>query len=124
MIAQRLVRLVCPDCAGDIPLTADQVATLGVKHPEDYAGKLLVRQGTGCVKCRQTGYYGRAGIFEVLAVNKRMRQMISDGHTRSALAHRAQDGLRAMREHAIHKIADGVTSFDEAIQATLDVEVR
>jgi general secretion pathway protein E len=125
VIAQRLVRLVCPDCAREIPLTADQVATLGVKHPEDYAGQLLSRLGEGCVKCRQTGFYGRSGIFEVLAVNKRLRQAISDGVTPEALWRTArQDGLRVLREHAIHKIADGVTSFDEGIQATLDVEIR
>jgi general secretion pathway protein E len=101
------------------------VATLGVKHPEDYAGQLLSRHGEGCVKCRQTGYYGRSGIFEVLAVNKRLRQAISDGATPEALWRTArQDGLRVLREHAIHKIADGVTSFDEGIQATLDVETR
>lgn len=125
VIAQRLVRLVCPGCAADIPLTADQVAVLGVKHPEDYAGTLLAREGTGCVKCRQTGYYGRAGVFEVLPVNRRLRQAISEGLTPEVLWRTArQDGLRALREHAIHKIADGITSFDEAIQATLDVEVR
>lgn len=125
VIAQRLVRLICPNCAADLALTADQIAALGVKHPEDYAGELLCRQGAGCVKCRNTGYHGRSGVFEVLAVNKRLRQAISDGVTPEILWRTAcQDGLRVLREHAIHKIAEGATSFDEAMQATLDVETR
>ncbi len=125
VVGQRLVRMVCPSCTADIPLTADQVAVLGVKHPEDYAGKLLVRRGEGCVKCRYTGYYGRSGIFEVLGVNRRLRQMISDGVSPEVLWRTArQDGLRILREHAVHKIADGVTSFDEAMQSTHDAEVR
>jgi general secretion pathway protein E len=125
VIAQRLVRLICPNCSTDIPLASDQVAALGVKHPEDYEGKLLGRYGAGCVKCRNTGYYGRSGVFEVLSVNKRLRQAISDGVTPEVLWRTArQDGLRALREHAIHKIAEGATSFDEGMQATLDVETR
>jgi len=125
VIAQRLVRLVCPGCAADIPLTADQMAAIGIKHPDDYAGQLLTRYGSGCIKCRQTGLYGRSGIFEVLAINKRLRQAISDGAAPEELWRIArQDGLRSLREHAIHKIAGGVTSFDEGIQATLDTEVR
>jgi len=125
VIAQRLVRLICPNCATDIALTADQIAGLGVKHPEDYAGELLCRQGTGCVKCRNTGYRGRSGVFEVLPVNKRLRQAISDGLAPEILWRTArQDGLRVLREHAVHKIAEGATSFEEAMQATLDVEAR
>jgi general secretion pathway protein E len=125
VIAQRLVRLICPGCGADIALTADQIAALGVTHPEDYSGDLLARHGLGCVKCRNTGYHGRSGVFEILAVNKRLRQAISDGATPEVLWRTArQDGLRILREHAIHKIAGGATSFDEAMQATLDVESR
>jgi general secretion pathway protein E len=121
--AQRLVRQVCPGCAEDVPLTADEVDALGVPHPEDHAGKLLGRRGQGCAKCRLTGYYGRSGIFEVLGVNARLRHLIAEGATPEILQRTArQDGLRSLREHAIRKVASGVTSFEEAIQATADVE--
>jgi len=100
--AQRLVRQVCPACAEDVPLTADEVDALGVPHPEDHAGKLLGRRGQGCNKCRLTGYYGRSGIFEVLGVNARMRHLIAEGATPEVLQRTArQDGLRSLREHAI-----------------------
>ncbi len=123
VVAQRLVRQVCPSCAEDVPLTADEVAGLGVPHPEDHAGELLARRGAGCAKCRYTGYYGRAGLFEILAVNARLRHLIADGATPEALVRTArQDGLKSLREHAVQKVASGVTSYEEAMRATADVE--
>jgi general secretion pathway protein E len=123
VVAQRLVRQVCPSCATDLPLTADEVHALGVPHPEDHAGKLIARRGQGCTKCRYTGFYGRSGIFEVLAVNPRLRHLIAEGATPEVLQRTArQDGLRSLREHAIRKVAAGATSFEEAMRATADVE--
>ncbi|WP_242395596.1 GspE/PulE family protein [Anaeromyxobacter oryzisoli] len=123
VVAQRLVRQVCPACAADVPLTADEVAALGVPHPEDHAGELLARRGQGCPKCRHTGYYGRSGIFEVLPVNARLRHLVAEGATPEVLQRTArQDGLRSLREHAVRKVAAGVTSFEEAMRATADVE--
>jgi general secretion pathway protein E len=121
--AQRLVRQVCPSCAEDVLLTADEVDALGVPHPEDYAGKLLARRGIGCSKCRFTGYYGRSGIFEILGVNARLRHLVADGATPEVLQRTArQDGHRSLREHAVRKVAAGVTAFEEAMRATADVE--
>ena len=123
VVAQRLVRQVCPACAEDVPLTADEVAGLGVPHPEDHAGELLARRGAGCTKCRFTGFYGRAGLFEILAVNARLRHLIADGATPEALIRTArQDGLKSLRENAVRKVAAGVTSYEEAMRATADVE--
>jgi general secretion pathway protein E len=123
VVAQRLVRQVCPSCAADLPLTADEVHALGVPHPEDHAGKLVARRGEGCTKCRFTGYYGRSGIFEVLPVNARIRHLIAEAATPEVLARTArQDGLRSLREHAVRKIASGATSFEEAMRATADAE--
>ena len=125
VVAQRLVRQVCPSCAEDVPLTADEVAELGVAHPEDWAGKLIARRGQGCSKCRHTGYYGRTGIFEVLPVNARLRHLVAEGGTPEALLRTArQDGLRSLREHAVRKVAAGTTSFEEAIRGTADAGDR
>jgi general secretion pathway protein E len=123
VVAQRLVRQVCPSCAADVPLTADEIQALAVPHPEDHAGQLLARRGQGCAKCRFTGYYGRTGIFEVLPVNARLRHLVAEGATPEVLARTArQDGQRSLRDHAVRKIAAGVTSFEEAFRATADVE--
>ena len=123
VVAQRLVRGVCPNCAEDVLLTADQVAELGVRHPEEHAGKLIARRGLGCPKCRYTGYFGRTGIYEILAVNHRLRHLIAEGATPEVLARTArQDGLRTLREHAVLKVASGATSFEEAMRSTADSE--
>jgi general secretion pathway protein E len=123
VVAQRLVRGVCPNCAEDVLLTADQVAELGVRHPEEHAGKLVARRGTGCPKCRYTGFFGRTGIFEILSVNHRLRHLIAEGATPEVLARTArQDGLRTLREHAVLKVAAGATSFEEAMRSTADSE--
>ena len=123
VVAQRLVRKVCPGCAEDALLTADEVSQLGVKHPEDWAARLLARRGQGCAKCRYTGYHGRSGIFEVLPLNPRLRRLVAEGATPDVLSRTArQDGLRSMREHAIRKVASGVTSFEEAVYGTADAE--
>jgi len=121
VVAQRLVRQVCPGCAEDVPLTADEVAGLGVKHPEDHAGKLIARRGQGCAKCRYTGYYGRTGLFEILEVNSRLRHLVAEGATPEVLQRTArQDGLQSLRAHAVRKVASGATSYEEAMRATAD----
>jgi len=123
VVAQRLVRQVCPLCAEDVPLTADEVADLGVPHPEDHAGQLLARRGQGCAKCRYTGYWGRTGLFEILGINARLRHLIAEGATPEVLLRTArQDGLKSLREHAVRKVASGATAFEEAMRATADVE--
>jgi general secretion pathway protein E len=123
VISQRLVRHVCGACASDVVLTADELRAVGVTHPEEQAGKLLARRGAGCAKCRYTGYYGRAGIFEVLPVNARLRRLISDSASPEALLRTArQDGLRPLREHAVAKIASGLTTLEEALRVTADAE--
>jgi general secretion pathway protein E len=123
VLAQRLVRKVCAGCGEDVMLTTDEIAELGVKHPEEYAGKLLARRGAGCPRCRYTGFYGRSGIFELLTVNRRLRQLIAERATPDALLRAArQEGLRTLRDHAVRKVASGVTSLDEAVRATADAE--
>ncbi|MHB8878653.1 MAG: GspE/PulE family protein [Myxococcaceae bacterium] len=125
VLAQRLVRAVCPSCTVDVPLTADEVAELGVVHPEDFAGKLLARRGPGCPRCRYTGFYGRTGLFEVLSIERRLRALISEGASPDVLERTAlQDGLRTLRDHAVLKVAGGVTSFEEAMRATSDAEAE
>ncbi len=123
VVAQRLVRKVCASCGEDVVLTTDELAALGVRHPDEHAGMLLARRGAGCPRCRFTGYYGRSAIFELFGSSPRIRQLVAEGTTPEAL-HRAarQDGLRTLREHAVRKVALGATSVEEALRATADVE--
>ncbi len=123
VVAQRLVRKVCSACGEDVVLTVDEMAALGVRHPDEYAGQLLARRGPGCARCRYTGFWGRSAIFELFSVNTRMRQLIAEAVTPEALRRAAlQDGMRVLREHAVRKVALGVTALEEALRATSDLE--
>jgi general secretion pathway protein E len=122
-LAQRLVRKVCPTCARETPLDARQLSALGVKHPEDHAGTVLATIGVGCPKCRNTGYYGRTGIFELLTATPRIGSAISSGADSNALFELARtDGMKTLREHALRKLVDGMTSIDEVLRATAEVD--
>jgi general secretion pathway protein E len=125
VMAQRLLRQVCPRCARPTTLASDQIAALGLGRPEDLVGKLQVAQGEGCVYCRGTGYHGRTGIFEILPVTAKTRQLIQAGAESAEIEKAARlEGMRSLRENGVRKLAAGLTTFDEVWGATADIEQR
>jgi general secretion pathway protein E len=121
VVAQRLVRCICPPCAVEGYLTPTQVDALGLKVPVDRREQLHVRWGEGCVECRHTGLYGRSGVFEMLDVGRRIRGLINEGRDAGELAHAARvEGMESLREAAIRKLADGATTFEEVVRITAD----
>jgi len=122
-MAQRLLRTVCSRCAKPTTLAVDQIAALGLGRPEDLEGKLQVVTGEGCPRCLGTGYYGRAGIFELLPIGTKARQMVASGTGVAEITKAARlDGMRTLRENAIRKLAGGLTTFEEVWAATRDSE--
>ncbi len=125
VIAQRLVRIVCPNCRVETFLSADQMQLIGLDVQELEAQgedpQLQVSLGEGCVKCRQTGLVGRSGVFEVLPVDDKIRKLIiSRAPSRDVMKQARNDGLMTLRESAIKKLARGETSFDEVLRVTVD----
>jgi general secretion pathway protein E len=121
VLAQRLVRQVCADCAVDGTLTAQQVEALALKVPIERRDELKVRWGEGCPKCRHTGLYGRTGVFELLDVQRRVRQLVSEGKDANEIAYAARvEGMATLREAAIRKLAEGATTFEEVVRLTAD----
>ncbi len=125
VIAQRLVRLVCPNCRVGTYLTPDQMQLIGLDMQELEAQgenpQLQVSLGEGCVKCRQTGLVGRSGVFEVLPVDDKIRRLIiGRASARDILKQARNDGLTTLRESAIRKLARGETSFDEVLRVTVE----
>lgn len=116
VVAQRLLRRICPICKQETTLTADEAEALGLSLP-DGAPRLRAYYGEGCVKCRQTGLYGRSGVFEVLAVGDKLRRLIKQGADAPELLRTArQDGMSTLGENAIKKLAKGTTSYDEVLR--------
>ena len=121
VVAQRLVRKICSACAVDGRLQPDQVAALGLKVPVERREQLPVRFGQGCPECRQTGLYGRLGIFEMLDVGRRVQGLIREGRDANEIAEAARiEGMQTLRESAIRRLAEGDTTFEEVLRITTD----
>jgi general secretion pathway protein E len=121
VLAQRLVRRICPSCVVEGRLTPDQVAALGIKVPVERREQLPARFGEGCPDCRHTGLLGRIGIFELLDVGRRVQTLIRSGMDANEIADAARiEGMESLRECAIRRLAEGVTTFEEVIRITAD----
>ncbi len=124
ILAQRLVRKVCQECATEVFLTQEQIAALGIPVEPGEKRKLPVKRGEGCVRCRNTGLYGRTGIFEMLDVSPKIRRMVADKSDAKEIGKVAQlDGMVPLRQGAIRKLAQGVTTYQEVFRVTADTDL-
>jgi general secretion pathway protein E len=116
-MAQRLVRVICPKCLAERHLTETEVTSLRLSVP---AGKQVrVRQGEGCFDCRETGYYGRTGIFEILPMDEAIKQLVVTGADTPRIKREAvKNGMRTLRQSALRKLADGTTTIEEVLRVT------
>ncbi|RLA87906.1 MAG: type II/IV secretion system protein, partial [Deltaproteobacteria bacterium] len=102
VMAQRLVRKICPSCQKSIPLGAEEIEILGIKQFEKRPP--LVKIGEGCPDCRWTGYKGRTGLFEVMEITPQIREMIlSNVDVEKIRIQAKKDGMITLREYAIEK---------------------
>ena len=116
VVAQRLVRKLCPDCRTHDSVTEDEARLLGSDQVQ--AGQ-KVYKASGCSKCNNTGYKGRLPLFEVLNITEDMRSAIVNNESASRIYDiaSASDFIR-MREHGAEKVLEGLTSVDEVLKAT------
>ncbi len=118
VLAQRLVRHLCPSCKAPVPLTEREMRILGMDAERAATADIL--GPIGCEKCRGGGYKGRKGIFEIFKVDDEVRNMINDDLSSPELRKRARElGMRTMREDGIRKILGGMTSAEEVIRVTM-----
>ena len=110
VLSQRLVRRICPVCAG--PQAPASI-------PAEAAGGTF-RHGAGCPACEGTGYHGRLGIFELLAVDEEMERLIHEGVGVARLrAHARAAGMRTLREDGWRKAREGLTTVEEVLATTV-----
>ncbi|MDD3646953.1 MAG: GspE/PulE family protein [Candidatus Dojkabacteria bacterium] len=124
VIAQRLVRRICPQCIQSRSLTKEEVDLYGkifskFSGKEDI-GRILVYEGKGCNSCNKTGYSGRTGIYEVLIVDEGIRKVITKKEaTRGDIQKEAlSKGMTTMFEDGIRKVLMGVTSIEEVVRVS------
>ncbi|RKZ19401.1 type IV-A pilus assembly ATPase PilB [bacterium] len=117
VVSQRLVRKICTSCKTPLKISDDDLVKYGF-DPQVFKGKEIFH-GIGCDKCKNTGYSGRIGLFEVLPVTKRIRNMILDRATDDEIeAAAVEEGMITLREAGIRKILRGETDIFEVAKET------
>jgi type IV pilus assembly protein PilB len=116
IVAQRLVRMLCNECKEPYKPTEEMLARSGMPLP----GKdVTFYVGKGCSACKDIGYRGRKGIFELMVMSDRIREQISSKASMSAIQKAArEEGMGTMRENGMEKVLAGITTIEEVIQAT------
>jgi general secretion pathway protein E len=116
-LAQRLVRRICPHCAETYSVDGDTLARLG--FPVSGRESIELSRGKGCQHCRNTGYLGRMGIFEVFSMSGQMKTLIANRATDTELRQVAiREGMTTLREDAWRKVRAGQTTVEEALRVT------
>jgi type II secretory ATPase GspE/PulE/Tfp pilus assembly ATPase PilB-like protein len=115
VLAQRLVRLICRDCAEPIMLDAEALAELGVE-PEQRAS-FSARRGLGCDRCRSTGYLGRSAVVELLTINEDVRSQVLAKASASQIKQlAAAAGMQTLLADAREKVRQGKTTVEEVLR--------
>jgi general secretion pathway protein E/type IV pilus assembly protein PilB len=118
IMAQRLVRRLCPNCRQPGELGETEMRALRIE-----SGQLAdsqVMHPVGCEHCRQTGYRGRMGIFEIFEIDDEVRHLINQRTATTVLRQRARElGMRTLREDGVRKVLAGLTSAEEVISITV-----
>ncbi|HZM71492.1 MAG TPA: GspE/PulE family protein [Candidatus Cryosericum sp.] len=116
VVAQRLVRIICPKCRQEVRYTAETLRDSGIdgKHAQE-----TFYEGKGCVDCNGTGYMGRMAIAEILDMSDRIRELILDRKSAAEIKRAArEEGMTFMREAAVHRVLEGRTTLREINKVT------
>jgi len=120
VLAQRLVRMICPQCKAPHQPEVEVLERMGHRASNGAAGSFY--RGQGCRQCRQTGYSGRTGIFELLRIGTAVRQAILGRASTGQVASAAPPDHEPMREDGFRKAAAGLTTLEEVLRVTQDMQ--
>jgi len=117
VLAQRLVRRICPECrtVEEVPRAA--LLDLGV--PEQEVDSFVCYQGRGCAECSGTGYRGRIALYEVMVMHEKLREMVLIGASAPEIKREAMElGMLTLRQSGIRKLQEGITSLSEVLRCS------
>jgi general secretion pathway protein E len=115
VVAQRLVRTLCPDCKADMPIADD--AWRALVDPWNLLMPMPAYGSKGCLECRTTGYYGRIGLFEMVRMTPMLRKRVTSTADLAAIREQAlKDGMQPLRISGAKKISAGLTTLTEVIR--------
>jgi len=117
IMAQRLVRTICPVCKTEQKVELSYLKKFG--FPEEEIPTTKFMRGAGCEECRQLGYQGRLAIYELLVLNEQLRPLILSRAASSTIAARAvEQGMRTLRIDGWNKVKSGTTTIEEVLRVT------
>ncbi|PKL49344.1 MAG: type IV-A pilus assembly ATPase PilB [Candidatus Riflebacteria bacterium HGW-Riflebacteria-2] len=126
--AQRLVRKICKDCKFEIKPRAEQIAQFGITPelirridlPHINEKNMMFYKGKGCESCANSGSRGRVGVYEVMMMSERLRDIILNGGSTDDIRRQSiEEGMLSLRESALRKALTGMTSLEEVLRVTM-----
>jgi len=118
VMAQRLLRRVCPTCREPYRPSVEELRQLGISA-DDLEGRSVFRPGPGCPDCKQTGYRGRLGIHELLVIDDEVRNLTMKSADSSSIRRvAAAKGMTSLREDGAEKVLRGLTTIEEVLRVT------
>lgn len=118
VMAQRLLRVLCPACKKETSISVKELKSLGYKDNLS-KNKVKIYEPVGCKACMHTGYKGRTGVYELFIMDNDLANLILSRENQSVILKTAvEKGLTPLRASALKKVVDGVTSLDEALRVT------
>jgi general secretion pathway protein E len=116
-VAQRLVRKICPFCIQDVEIDTRELMDLGLNINQK--GMVKLKHGKGCTECRNTGYKGRTGIYEIMPYSEKLKQLTANEADLEALRKKAiEEGMVLLRQNGIQKMLQGQTTYQEVLRVT------
>jgi type IV pilus assembly protein PilB len=117
IVAQRLLRRICSKCREPASIPIHRLTELGI--PEQIASQIKTMKGRGCQECNKTGYKGRIAVYEVMDFSQKLKEMVLANCTAIELKRAAiKEGMRTLRVAALQKVAEGITTLEEAVSLT------
>jgi type II secretion system protein E len=117
IMAQRLVRTICPHCKAEQKVERSYLLKIG--FPEEEIATTKFMRGAGCEECRGLGYQGRLAIYELLVLNEALRPLILNRSSSTTIAQKAMDqGMRTLRVDGWNKVKGGITTIEEVLRVT------
>lgn len=117
VIAQRLVRVLCPHCKQQVQATEEELELLGEKP----GTRKMIYKAVGCPKCDNMGYLGRTGVYEIMEMTPELKRIISRHATADEIKEQAlKDGMHTLRMSAISYVEEGVTTVGEMMRVSFD----
>ncbi|MGB9710802.1 MAG: type IV-A pilus assembly ATPase PilB [Thermodesulfovibrio sp.] len=119
IVAQRLVRKLCPHCKKEKHYSKDELLQMG--FPQDKIEQVKIYGAQGCPKCNNTGYSGRIALYEVMPIKDEIKELILTGASASEIKKKAVElGMITLRKSGIYKVMNGITSIEEVLRITFE----